>query len=228
MQPSTDSESTSCIVNHQHHHRQQHTSHGGILPHTVRHTSFMIKSTQSRRTRLLHCWLSTSSPKKTRISPGRTVTYITYDKVHTIPASPMAAISDVCGSVWVSAGVCEVCAMCAEVCAVCAVSVCECVFVLPFVNKSQALSTIILPKPSKTKKQWAHQHSSKLQCREEKKTPNPKAPNFLTNAILDPHQSPPAAPRSRDPKRSTTSAHLERESFIHQSPSAFNSLSLAL
>ena len=40
----------------------------------------------------------------------------------------MAAISDVCGSVWVSVGVCEVCAVCAEVCAVCAVSVCECVF----------------------------------------------------------------------------------------------------
>ena len=61
MQPSTDSESTSCIINHQHHHQKQHTSHGGILPHTVRHTSFMINSTQSRRTQLLHCCLSRSS-----------------------------------------------------------------------------------------------------------------------------------------------------------------------
>ena len=58
---------------------------------------------------------------KPDISSGHTVTYITYDKIHTIPASPIAAISDVCGSVWVLSGVCEVRA-------VCAVSMCECVF----------------------------------------------------------------------------------------------------
>ena len=37
------------------------------------------------------------------ISSGQTVTYITCDKIHTIPVSPIAAISNVCGSVWVSA-----------------------------------------------------------------------------------------------------------------------------
>ena len=61
---------------------------------------------------------------------------------------------------------------------------------------------------------------SNLQCREEKRAQASRPPTSWQNAILDPHQSPSAAPHSRDPKRSTTSTHVERESFIHQSPSA--------
>ena len=89
----------------------------------------------------------------------------------------MAAISDVCGSVWVSAGVCEVCIVCAEVCAVCAVSVCECVL-LPFVDKSQALSTIDLPKPSKTKTKNSEHLSTAASCNagKRRKPPAPRPP----------------------------------------------------
>ena len=128
----------------------------------------------------------------------------------------MAAISDVCGSVWVSAGVCEVCAVCAEVCAVCAVSVCECVFFsrlstrVKLCQRSFCRSRL---KQNKTVSTSAQQQAA-MPGREE--DPQPQGPQLLDKCNPGSTSEPPGCPSQQGSKTFNNFNSL-RARVIHSS-----------
>ena len=130
----------------------------------------------------------------------------------------MAAISDVCGSVWVSAGVCEVCAVCAEVCAVCAVSVCECVFFsrlstrVKLCQRSFCRSRL---KQNKTVSTSAQQQAA-MPGREE--DPQPQGPQLLDKCNPGSTSEPPGCPSQQGSKTFNNFNSL-RAQVIHSSES---------